>query len=180
MNNPIPHPRAQEGAVLIVSLVFLLLFTVIGLATMQSTNLQASMANNVQDRMMAFEAAEAALRAGEQTIASYTSSPDRVDPAITGSKPGVGEVWATNTFQWSSVDWASDTIEYTATLDDVAKPHYAVEFSAALETDPNNLGMNPSYNPVKRYIYRVTAHATGLSQDTEVVLQSTTVTRLIK
>lgn len=55
----------ERGAVLLVSLVMLLLLTLIGLASMRMVQLEERMAGNLRDRQMAFQAAEAALRAGE-------------------------------------------------------------------------------------------------------------------
>lgn len=62
--SPIRH-EAECGAVLLVSLVMLLLLTLIGLAGMRLVQLEERMAGNLRDRQMAFQAAEAALRAGE-------------------------------------------------------------------------------------------------------------------
>lgn len=57
--------ESECGAVLLVSLVMLLLLTLIGLAGMRMVQLEERMAGNLRDRQMAFQAAEAALRAGE-------------------------------------------------------------------------------------------------------------------
>ena len=57
--------KDQRGVVLIVSLIFLLVLTLIGVTASQSTILQERMAGNVKDRNMALQASEAALRAGE-------------------------------------------------------------------------------------------------------------------
>ncbi|MFN2309885.1 MAG: PilX N-terminal domain-containing pilus assembly protein [Gammaproteobacteria bacterium] len=59
------QPARQRGAVLIISLIFLLLMTLIGVTSMQSTTLQERMAGNTRDRNLAFQAAEAGLREGE-------------------------------------------------------------------------------------------------------------------
>jgi type IV pilus assembly protein PilX len=61
---PVRHPY-ERGAVLLVSLVMLLLLTLIGLAGMRMVQLEERMAGNLRDRQRAFQAAEAALRAGE-------------------------------------------------------------------------------------------------------------------
>ncbi|MFJ4495017.1 pilus assembly PilX family protein [Pseudomonas atacamensis] len=60
--------KAQRGMVLLVSLVFLLLLTLIGLSSMQSANLQEKMAGSVSLRNQSFQAAEAALRVGESAV----------------------------------------------------------------------------------------------------------------
>lgn len=60
--------QTQRGMVLLVSLVFLLLLTLIGLSSMQSANLQEKMAGSVSLRNQSFQAAEAALRIGESAV----------------------------------------------------------------------------------------------------------------
>ncbi len=54
--------------VLLVSLVFLLLLTLMGLSSMQSANLQEKMAGSVSLRNQSFQTAEAALRIGESAV----------------------------------------------------------------------------------------------------------------
>ncbi|VVM92563.1 PilX N-terminal domain-containing pilus assembly protein [Pseudomonas fluorescens] len=58
----------QRGMALLVSLVFLLLLTLIGLSSMQSATLQEKMAGSVALRTQSFQSAEAALRVGESTV----------------------------------------------------------------------------------------------------------------
>lgn len=55
----------QRGMALLVSLVFLLLLTLIGLSSMQSATLQEKMTSSVMQRNQSFQIAEAALRMGE-------------------------------------------------------------------------------------------------------------------
>lgn len=66
--------QAQRGMVLLVSLVFLLLLTLIGLSSMQSANLQEKMAGSVSLRNQSFQAAEAALRVGESAVQLHSYS----------------------------------------------------------------------------------------------------------
>ncbi len=76
---------SQAGSALIVSLIMLLLISLIGVGSMQGTILQERMASNLQDRNIAFQASERALRAGEDWLAANALSAltnDRlVDPA---------------------------------------------------------------------------------------------------
>ncbi|WP_322002500.1 PilX N-terminal domain-containing pilus assembly protein [Marinobacter alexandrii] len=55
--------RRQQGAVLIVSLIILLVLTLIGLAGMNTSVLQERMAVNAQNSNRAFQAAESSVRA---------------------------------------------------------------------------------------------------------------------
>ncbi len=63
-----PSASRQSGMALIVSLVFLLLLTILGISSMQNANLQEKMAGTVMLRNTTFQSAEAALRQGESSI----------------------------------------------------------------------------------------------------------------
>ncbi|MNG12737.1 hypothetical protein D3C84_963700 [compost metagenome] len=66
--------RSQHGMALLVSLVFLLLLTLIGISSMQNATLQEKMAGSVTLRNQSFQAAEAALRIGESAVQLETYS----------------------------------------------------------------------------------------------------------
>lgn len=63
-----PLAYRQRGVALVVSLILLVLATLIGLASVRGTNLQERMSSNMYDRSLAFQRAEAALRAGEAAV----------------------------------------------------------------------------------------------------------------
>lgn len=67
-------PHAQRGMALLVSLVFLLLLTLIGLSSMQNATLQEKMAASVTLRNQSFQGAESALRVGESAVQLETYS----------------------------------------------------------------------------------------------------------
>ena len=58
----------QSGAALPVALVMLLISTIIGLSSMRSATQQEKISSNLYDRSLAYQAAEAALRAAETAI----------------------------------------------------------------------------------------------------------------
>jgi len=60
----------QQGSVLIISLVLLLLLTMVGVTGMNMTSLEERMSGNYRDHEMAFQAAEAALVDAENFIES--------------------------------------------------------------------------------------------------------------
>ncbi len=62
--------RSQRGMALFVSLIFLLLLTIVGLAGMQNATLQEKMAGNVKHKNESFQFAESGLRVGEAYIAN--------------------------------------------------------------------------------------------------------------
>ncbi|MDN5872575.1 MAG: PilX N-terminal domain-containing pilus assembly protein, partial [Nitrococcus sp.] len=60
--------QTQSGAVLVVSLLFLLVMTLIGITAMQGVSLEEKMAGNARGGTLALQAAEAALREGEEWV----------------------------------------------------------------------------------------------------------------
>lgn len=69
MRRPIPAQRArQNGAVLYIALIMLLLLSLIGIAAMQVATLQERMSANYEASAMAFQRAEARARVQERAI----------------------------------------------------------------------------------------------------------------
>jgi len=79
MNNRIA--RDQDGMVLVASMIILVALTVLGLATMQSSRTEISMAGNQRELGITFNAAEAGLSAGEDYIDNSISTTFFNDPA---------------------------------------------------------------------------------------------------
>lgn len=61
---------SQRGAALLVSLILLIVITLVGLAAVGTTIIQNQMASNQYDRQIAFQSAEAAIRAATALIAT--------------------------------------------------------------------------------------------------------------
>ena len=77
MRTPTYMQKSQQGMALLVSLVFLLLLTLIGISSMQNATLQEKMAGSVTLRNQSFQLAEATLRMGESAVQlpTYTLAP---------------------------------------------------------------------------------------------------------
>lgn len=83
-------PTKQRGAALLISLVMLLAMTILAVTAARQVTLQERMAGNLRERSIAFEAAEAGLRQGEQFLQGLTGGgtpPTPVAPANCGSPP---------------------------------------------------------------------------------------------
>lgn len=65
-----PRRAAQRGVALVVALLLLVVITLVGLAAVRGTIMQQRMAANHFDRQVAFQSAEAAMRAATALIAS--------------------------------------------------------------------------------------------------------------
>ncbi len=74
--NTVASHRRQQGVVLVVGLLLLLVMTVLGVTTIKSTILEEKMAGNLRDKDLAFQAAEAALRDGERLVTCNNCSLD--------------------------------------------------------------------------------------------------------
>ncbi|MHC8368625.1 pilus assembly PilX family protein [Pseudomonas sp. ZT5P21] len=74
MNFSSVNAHTQRGMALLISLVFLLLLTLIGISSMQNATLQEKMASSVTLRNQSFQGAEAALRVGESAVQRDTYS----------------------------------------------------------------------------------------------------------
>lgn len=74
-------PR-QQGATLIVGLIFLVVLTMIGVTAARMSSLEERMAGNLRDRALAMQAAELALRDAERDILGQGAL--RRNPSISG------------------------------------------------------------------------------------------------
>jgi len=135
------HP-AQRGFVLIVALVLLLILTILGLAAAQSTSLEERMAGNARNRDMAFQAAEAGLRAAESclntglaictsfsnnTAGNYLFDPNNPPPPSNFNTP----LWAVNGF-WNN---PANVLSYN-TITGLNLPQVAVQPEIIIEQLP--------------------------------------------
>lgn len=94
----------QSGAALVVALVMLLISTMIGLASIRSTTLSERMTANMYDRSLAYQGAEAALRAGEAALEAETITPIDCTVASSHCPPTPGSTFdPDNTSDWTSV-----------------------------------------------------------------------------
>ena len=199
--NKVPPPLSakdearENGAALFVSLVFLLILTVIGLAGMQSTSLQEKMASHMRERNLAFQAAESALRAGEAYLAANVPTivcDSATDGIYDNSSPGsttdcpASKGWpssAQSTHAYGPDNenfWKNNTDVKTLGLGETShqydkladKPKYIIEALAA-----GAVGAGVSLEagipiPSGPKYYKITAHGVGTDINAAVVTQS--------
>src|SRR5690606_3767551 len=97
------HLGRERGAVLIVALVLLLVMTILGVSSLSSTTLQERMAGNLRDSNLAFQAAEAALREGEEFLRQAVLPPFTGAAGLLERQDGGGRAEF-----WNSYDWAGN------------------------------------------------------------------------
>ena len=176
----------QTGTALIVSLIFLLIMTLIGITAVRTTTLEEKMAGNMRDRNLAFQAAEAALRDAESalspdnlTIRPFTC---RTPPCqiweknylnIDFSKPIQDTPSPPNGWDWDNDRLADqydyDLLDSSIDLQQVNKyPRYIIE---ELDFVADELGIGYGVVPGRLY-YRIVARGTGGSDTAQVVTES--------
>lgn len=145
--------NSQAGSALIISLVFLLLLTIVGVASMQNSTLEERMTGNASDKNRAFQAAEAGLRAGEQALSDSVGIAKTTVTEIPKNDTDCNTL-AASSAAWSiPLDSVSDTS--TSTCYRVQYLHCATRGTGCVQ------------------IYRVTAIGFGREPGTRVVLEST-------
>lgn len=167
---------SQQGVVLFLSLVLLLVLTIISISAVQTTSLEERMSRNARDSVLAFQAAESALRDAERFIETVVSTVPFTDAGTNG-------LWTIAPFtqpdRWTDPDIWDDarSVEVPTEIDGVAEqPRYIVEHVASVLRDENAYQVNDPYSgtAVDRIeIFRVTALGIGGSTNAQVLLQTT-------
>lgn len=153
----------QRGSALLVSLVFLLLLTMIGISSIQDSTLQERMAGNNRDQGVAFQAAEAGLRAAEKYLQGAVVGP------FNGSN-GLYVAASSSLPDWKAATQTGWKILPSNSLTVVdSQPEYLIEEV----TETGQIGLATDEALEVSAIYRVTARGYGVSPDSRVVLQST-------
>lgn len=171
---------SQKGAVLIVGLIMVLLMTIVGLAAIRGSGLQEAMAGNMRDRNIAFQAAEAGLREGEDYLEDHLSTLS-FDGTTTGlyrnlSDPGNN---SEPVDQWSSSDWSSATaITSGLTLQPMgaSEPLYLIEkldVVLAAGADGGAIDYASQLEAEEVEFFRLTSRGLGLSTNSQAIVQST-------
>ena len=178
-------PDRQHGTALILSLVFLLLLTILGITAVTTSTLQEKMAGNMKDQNISFQAAESGLRDGEAQILTLASASILASgllpiPDTTGSSGvfSTDSVDALNDTWWGSFPTYSGgkskeygvagTQEITQAA---ADPRYAIEM-AGFQKDSLDAPTTYKPNPGMTY-YRIWSRGVGGTSTAQSALQST-------
>lgn len=160
--------RHQQGAVLIISLMILLIMTLIGVTAMNTTTLEEKMAGNMRDKNVAMQASESALKSGEADLAGRGGAPIPVAAYCADC------VWQLNLLPdlggQAQTWWQGNGNPVAAAISGVnSAPLYVMEAQSYV---PDNLDMGQNAKTGTN-VYRVTAYGTGATDDAKVILQST-------
>jgi type IV pilus assembly protein PilX len=146
--------------VLLISLVFLLLLTLIGLSSMQNATLQEKMAGSVKLRNESFQFAEAALRIGESAVQLLDHSSSTCSTVPTCAPPTDAiNVTTAGPHVASGVTWVA-----------VSGGFYAVQHFATTTNPVNVIPVVGAQEPQQWALYRITG--VGVQGGSRTVLES--------
>ena len=163
--------RTQAGVTLVVSLIILVVLTLLGVTSMESTRTEVAMAGNLRESNLTFEAAEAGLRAAEAFVEATTSSTDFNDPANglyaeLDSDPDY-DLSAT----WASSQTASTSIAYL-----IEQPRFIINYlgdrSQNVVAAVNIGGYGSSQPGLTVSNFRITSRGAGQSGNSYRYLQT--------
>jgi type IV pilus assembly protein PilX len=188
----------QRGAALLVALVFLVLLTVLALASSGGSLLQQKMVGATRNAQLAEWGAESALRGAEWRLWTASSSPstrmkcgettslsdcyvfDRLNPNSTVVKFRTARGWiTTGATQFTHLNYGSvQTGDASPKL--AADPYYIIE-DLGIERPPGVGSQHESgstgtggagYTSIERHLYRITARSPGGNMNTVRVVES--------
>lgn len=174
----LPSLRSQRGVALFISLVLLLVLTIAGVSAVQTTSLEERMARNTHDTLLAFQAAESALREAERWIlANVNSTAQFSDAGNNGLWTGMPYDEADQ--RWEENIWgtgSAQSIAVASAVQGVAEqPRFIIEWIATVQRDENPNLLGSSYAAVfdRIEIFRITARGIGGTPNARVMLQGT-------
>lgn len=173
----------QQGAALVISLLFLLVLTIIGVASVGTSTLQERMANNTREQNLALQAAEAALRDGEAWLFSQKgtgSPPLPINTCSSSCGTSVG-VWGASSSQITNVEtrtntwWTTNGREHgmdlagnnnrdISTTLHAQQPRYIVQRiqgTGGAAAGSLGVGFGPQTEDLGPYLYRIYGYGVG-------------------
>jgi len=152
-------------------MIMLLLLTLLAVSSMKTTIMEEKVTGNYKDKNMAFQSAEAALRAGEDYLRNIVTL-----PVFTGAN-GLYQPTTSGASRWNMVDWSVSGQVVTYALDDdpeklngvADQPNYIIEELLPVIDPDDSLETGVA---LENKFYRITAQAVGGSSTAVVMLQS--------
>jgi type IV pilus assembly protein PilX len=166
----------NTGVALFISLVLLLVLTILGVSAVQTTSLEVRMARNEHDTLLAFQAAESALRDGEAVIETLTSTVGFTDAGTTGLW-SVAPLGDPNRWEIANIFESAQARNATTAVGGVAAtPTFIIEHAATVLRDENAYQLDDPYSGSatdRIEVFRITAVGVGGSLISRVTLQAT-------
>lgn len=176
--------KKQSGAVLITAIVLLIIFTLLGVATMRTNITDITVQGGLENRNNAMQCAEAALRAGEIWLGQLTEAAYEVDenpvqankevwkvnqPATRNPELNPANLWSDTAATWA---YGGGLLDADARVGCKTDPRYFIESLGSITTDGGDMSFDRQAKG-ESHMYRITAYSTGVDDNAAVVLQTT-------
>ena len=173
----------QQGTALIIGLIMLVVMTLIGVSATSTALMEEKMTGNFRDIEIAYHAADTALRDAEGWLFQQTTNPGAVANGSTmiytldalDTSGNASNWWQEQT---TSTWWSSNGFDHTDfgglanSLSNVkTKPNSIIEYKAQYCETCGEIGNVANNDPI--FYYRITSRATGGSDESRVLMQST-------
>lgn len=166
-------PHKQRGIVLMVTLVIVLIVTLLGVSSVQTTNTQIRMSRNVRDGRVALQAADAGIRVAEavlRTESSLTAYQANNNGNYVARPVGQPDRWD------EAATWQGGESVVVAYPDSAESPRYIIEFVRTVVSEEDRLNMDNvggGTGSGRTQMFRVTALGTGKTASAKSMIQST-------
>jgi type IV pilus assembly protein PilX len=168
----------QCGMVLIVALVMVVLMSVVAVASIRGSGLQEAMSGSMRDRNVAFQGAESALRNAEKTVGDNAVAIETLVAKNTGGY--FIDLNKSTTIDrpvdWELDDWKNLGLKMSG-IDNVSSQPYSVteqlSYSGSAIDSGGGIDVVSRERSTDYQFYRVTVRSVGLTDNTEIILQST-------
>lgn len=166
----------QTGTALVMSLVFLLILTILGVGALNTTVLQEKMAGNSKEKNTAFQSAESALLAGEDWINQQISKPVFPNNATGLYLPDTTVDWQITVLKGTAnlvVYPSTPTQAVSGGLGSVAaQPKYLIEDLGEVPEVGGSKVLPGAYKGKGNTILRVTSKGVGGTTAAQAIVQS--------
>jgi len=183
--------NTQTGTALLISLVILVVMTILGISAMSNTVLETKMATNEQQRQIAYQAAEKALRDAEAWLQNTIKSKNDLETtfifnpaefASTTATTADGSAFynsfkdrlpaqLTNTKAWNDKNSIkADTVQLTNVLGH--DPRYVIEYVGQVGRPPAEMG-SLAARDTRFHAFKITALGYGADSTATYLLSST-------
>lgn len=167
--------KSQNGATMIMALIFILIMSIIAMASSKSSTVQEFISGNYRDLTIAFQSAESALRYGEDNVSPRV----RVLPNFDGTNGLYQDLDTTPSASlqtWSEQQWSTNSGQSGINVGN-KPPRYVVEklnsdigVTAALDgSGLDATSLQVTGDPIS---FRITGHGYGITDSSEVDLQT--------
>jgi type IV pilus assembly protein PilX len=161
--------KQQSGAVLIVSLIMLVAMTMVGITSMKSSSTELTMAGNLRESALTFQAAEVGLNSAETLLTAGTEPANTLDDIAADPNYFLDTTWNS----------AAATVAPVSLANISNNPRFILKFLGEWDPDKGVSALDPGFSgygltstAVKIDYFRATSRGFGQTGNTFRTVQS--------